>query len=262
MPRKTKRTYNKNRTRRRTGGEFLQDMNSKLDQYKISNVEVIFFLIDFLNKNNLQNIILGHHIFINSIEDQKFEFDNPEFRKFISDLIQWFLLDYDQKFSNCILEIIKKTLENPQFLNKNALPDEKYNILLLNIYDMILKNNNQDNLVIFVLLQILLRALRMPQVKEAVITNIQTQQDNLIEFKKVLVCLLDNIIKKDLLHNEEIRKLLREIIEDLTYKNVYNWDTFKKLAGLISNCPISVTSTVGSVVAKGVYKKTLGKIFS
>ena len=261
MPRKTKRPLHKKHkdTKRKRGGvNSLPPLSEQqLDEYNISNTEVLLFLIDFLNKNNLQNIILGHHKFIDSIETQKLEFGtNSEFRKFVSDVIQWFLFDYNQSFSNCVLEIIKKSIENPLFLSKTASPDEKYNVLLLNVYNMIAKKNNQDDDVIVTLLRILLRALRLPQVKEPVITSLQAQQDNLIQFKTTIVCLLDNIIKKDLLHNEEIRKLLREIIEDLTYKNVYNWTMMKKLAGLITSCALSVTSNLTSLAAKGTYNAT------
>jgi hypothetical protein len=263
MPRKTKRVVNKNKSRRRRGGDNLQSINSKLDQFQISNLEVSFFLIDFLNKTNLKDILVTHFKFINSLEDQNLEFsENPLFRKFINDIVQWFLLDYNNQFANDLLEITKKTIENPQFLNKNSTPDEKYNVLLTNIYDMIAKINNGGNIEFVSLLEILLRGLRMPTVKEIALTNIQQQLDNLIQYKKSIICLLDNIIKKDLLHKEEIRVLIKEIIEDLSYNNVYNWNTFKKLAGLVGNCAGSVTSDLTTVAAKSAYSSTFGKLFS
>lgn len=280
MPsRKTKRIHKKEKNRknnkntRRKGGDSPQDVTSKLDQFQITNVEVIIFLIDFLDKTNLKNIFLTHYKFINAIETEKIVFnENPEFRKFMNDIVQWFLLDYNQEFSNCLLEIIKKTIENPVFLNKTTSPDEKYNVLLLNVYDMIVKYNNNEDARFFSLLQILLRGLRMPKVKEMVLSSLQQQEDNLIQYKNTIVCLLDNIIKYDLLHKEEIRQLIKQIIEELSYQNAYNWNTFKKLAGLVTNCALSITSNISSVAAKaaynattnvasGVYKSTLGKIF-
>jgi hypothetical protein len=280
MPsRKTKRMYKKernqknNKNTRRRGGDSSQDLTSKLDQFQITNVEVIIFLIDFLDKTNLKNIFLTHYKFINAIETEKLVFnENPEFRKFMNDIIQWFLLDYNQEFSNCLLEIIKKTIENAVFLNKTTNPDEKYNILLLNVYDMIVKYNNNEDARFFSLLQILLRGLRMPKVKEMILSSLQPQEDNLIQYKNTIVCLLDNIIKNDLLHKEEIRQLIKQIIEELSYQNAYNWNTFKKLTALVSNCALTITSNISSVAAKaaynasanvasGVYNSTLGKIF-
>lgn len=121
---------------------------------------------------------------------------------------------------------------------------------------MILKYNNKENEVeFFSLLEILLRGLRMPVVKEMVLSNLQDQQSNLIQYKNAIVCLLDNIIKKDLLHNEEIRKLMKELIEDLSYNNVYNWNTFKKLAGLITNCAGSITNAAAKSVFGSFFSK-------
>jgi hypothetical protein len=281
MPVKTKKLLNKkNKTRRgRKGGDNLQQtqtqqqINTQLDKFQISNVEVILFLIEFLNKNNLKNILLTHFQFINNIENEKLVFnENPAFRKFINDIIQWFLLDYNQSFSNSLLEIIKNTIQNPVFLSKNSSPDDKYNVLLMNVYTMITKYNNSEDVEFFSLLEILLRGLRMPKVKELVLSNLQLQQDNLIQYKSTIVCLLDNMIKKDLLHKEEIRKLIKEILEELSYNTAYNWATFKKLAGLVSNCALTVTSNVTAVAAKGaynattnaassLYKNTLGSFF-
>jgi hypothetical protein len=266
MSRKTKRSNKKNKTQRiKKGGENVQQTSPQtqeqiivqLDKFQITNTEILFFLIDFLNKNNLKNILLTHHQLIDNIENEKLIFnENPKFRKLINDIIQWFLLDYNQSFSNGLLEIIKNTIQNPVFLSKTSSPDDKYNVLLMSVYAMIVKYNNSEDVEFFSLLEILLRGLRMPKVKGLILSNLQVQQDNLIQYKSTIVCLLDNMIKKDLLHKEEIRKLMKEILEELSYTTAYNWATFKKLVGLVSSCALSVTSNVTAVAAKGAYNAT------
>jgi hypothetical protein len=178
--------------------------NPKFDKFHISNLEIIFFIMEFLNKSDLKNILLSHHHFINTIQEQKLDFkQNQEFRLFVNNIIQWFLLDYDKDFFNAILEIIKNTIMNPVFLNKNINWDERYNVLLENIYHMIEKYNN-INTNIFVLLEIILRALRMPDVREKIIKNINQQENTILSFKNTIVCLLNVLIKEDLIHIEKI----------------------------------------------------------
>lgn len=253
MPKITKRIHKKNATtRRKRGGD--QEVN--LDQYKITNTETIIFLIRFLSKEGLEAIILSNYKFIDSLEnlentEEKLAFDgNPEFRKIINDVIQWFLFDYNDQFSNVLLEIIKNTIGNTEFLNN---PEQNYNILLLNVYNMIDKYNNTDQIEFFSLLEIFLRILRMPKVKEIIVSTIQTQKTSLIQYKDSIVCLLDSIIKNDLLHKPEIRKLIQEIIQELTYKNIYNWNTITKLIGVVKGCALSVTSNLLSSFTKSIW---------
>ena len=252
MPKITKRIHKKNATtRRKRGGD--QEVN--LDQYKITNTQTIIFLIRFLTKEGLEAIILSNYKFIDSLEnlentEGKLVFTNPEFRKIINDLIQWFLFDYNDQFSNVLLEIIKNTIGDTEFLNN---PDQNYNILLLNVYNMIDKYNNTDQVEFFSLLEIFLRILRMPKVKEIIVSTVQSQKEKLIQYKESIVCLLDNIIKNDLLHKPEIRKLIQEIIQELTYKNIYNWNTITKLIGVVKGCTLSVTSNILSSFTKSIW---------
>jgi hypothetical protein len=262
MPRKTKRPYKRNKSRKlykKVGGldpSVPQDINEKLDHYQIQNVEVILFLIDFLDKSNLKNILLGYHKFINTIETQKLDFTNPEFREFCNSLGQWFLFDYNKDFSNGLLEIIKNTIGNQQFFNKKLDWDQRYNILLLNVYDVIKKYEESKDIEFITLFRILLRALRIPSVKESIVSSITAQQDALYTYENIIVCLLNNLIKKDMLHNEEVRKLLSELITELTYKNVYNWAMIKKLSGMVGNCAGSVTYDLGAAAAVGTAHAT------
>ena len=264
----------RSRTRRRRrpntkkiGGLLIPQPASKYDHFYIQNTEIILFLIDFISKTDLKSILIAHHKFIDTIQDQKLDFkENKEFRAFINDIVQWFLLDYDKQFLNSLLEIIKNTLENPIFLNTNIDIEQRYNVILDNVYAMIEKENtktntNQENINIFILLEIILRLLRMPTIKEKIISIIQTQEKSLISFKKTIVCLLDFLIKEDLLHNEEIRNLLKEFIEELSYNNAYSWTTFKKLMSLVKQCSFTITSDVSSIAAKKVYSNTIGKFF-
>ena len=252
---------------KKIGGLVVPESAIKYDHFYIENTEIILFLIDFISKTDLKSILIAHHKFIDTIQDQKLDFkENKDFRAFINDIVQWFLLDYDKQFLNSLLEIIKNTLENPIFLNTNIDINERYNVLLDNVYAMIEKENaktntNQENINIYILLEIILRLLRMPSIKQKIISIIQTQEKSLISFKKTIVCLLDFLIKEDLLHNEEIRNLLKEFIEELSYNNAYSWTTFKKLMSLVKQCSFTITSDVSSIAAKKVYSNTIGKFF-
>jgi len=263
------KTKKKNRKMKRTGkqskkiGGLVVSEPSKYDKYYIENTEIVLFLIDFLSKTDLKTILVIHHKFINAIDiGQPINFkENKEFRAFVNDMVQWFLLDYDKQFSNALLEIIKNTLENPIFLNANIDSNQRYNVLLDNLYNMIEKYSNNDDINIFMLLEIILRGLRMPNVKEKVMKMIASQQDSLISFKKTIVCLLDFLIKKDLFHDEEIRKLVKEFIEEFSYNNAYSWTTLKKLAALVKQCSFTISGDVSSIAAKKVYNNTIGKFF-
>lgn len=110
---KTRNTLKKKFKKRiHGGGENKDEVILKIEQHKIENVEIILFLIDFLNKPELKNIVLVNFKFINGIDlennaSQTFNFTtNPEFRKLVDDVIQWFLLDYNKQFANSILGII------------------------------------------------------------------------------------------------------------------------------------------------------------
>jgi len=262
---------------KKTGGlaiSSIQEMNFKLNKFHITNTEIILFLMNFLEKSELKTILVKHHNFIDNIETQKFVFkENPEFRSFVNDTVQWFLLDYNKNFLNSVLEIVKNTLENPVFLNKSVDWDERYNVLLENIYLMIERYNNNENIDIFMLLEIILRGLRMPKVKEMIIKNIMEQEDKIINFKTTILCLLNWLIRQDLIRDTEIRNLLKKIIEELSYNDVSSiWTTLKKLLGLIKNCSGSIGADISSIAAKKVYESssnaakniygsTLGKLF-
>ena len=279
-PRKTKKSKKHRKTRKhgkKTGGlsvSSMQEMNFKLNNFHVSNTEIILFLINFLENSGLKTILIKHHNFIDNIETQKMVFkENPEFRSFVNDTVQWFLLDYNKNFLNSILEIVKNTLENPVFLNKSIDWDERYNVLLENVYRMIQQYNNNENIDIFVLLKIILRGLRMPKVKEMIITTLKSQEDKIIDFKTTIICLLNWLIREDLIRDIEIRNLLKKIIEDLSYNDISSiWITLKKLLGLVKNCSGSIGSDISSIAAKKVYDttsnaakniygSTLGKLF-
>ena len=272
-----KKHKNTRKMGKKTGG--LSDSSnsatdSKLNKFHITNTEIILFLINFLEKSELKTILVKHYQFIDSIETQNFTFkENPEFRSFVNDTVQWFLLDYNKDFLNSVLEIVKNTIENPVFLNKSVDWDRRYNVLLENVVRMIERYNNSENIDIFILLEIILRGLRMPKVKEMIIKNIMQQEDKIINFKTTIVCLLNWLIRQDLIRDTEIRNLLKKMIEDLSYNDISSiWVTLKKLLGLVKNCSGSIGADLSSIAAKKVYDSTsnaakniygstLGKLF-
>jgi hypothetical protein len=274
---KNKKTKKTRKLGEKTGGlviSSMQEMNLKLNKFYITNTEIILFLINFLEKSELKTIIVKHYQFIDNIETPNLTFkENPEFRSFVNDMVQWFLLDYNKDFLNSVLEIVKNTIEDPVFLNKSVDWDERYNVLLENVYRMIERYNNNENIDIFMLLEIILRGLRMPKVKEMIIKNITEQQDTIMNFKSTIVCLFNWLIKQDLIRDTEIRNLLKKIIEEVSYNDISSiWITLKKLLGLVKNCSGSIGADISSIAAKKVYDSTsnaakniygstLGKLF-
>lgn len=244
----------------------IPDIAFKIEQHKIENVEAITFLIDFLNRQEFKIILLENYKFINGIDldnnlSKNFDFtNNPQYRKIISDTIQWFVLDYNKQFVNSILGIVKTTLMNANFLNKSIDINNRYNILLLNISNMIdtFGGESKENIEINALLRIILKVLTLSSVKQNIMGIITSQGDNIINLKYTIICLLDNLIKTDLLHDEKIRKLLKEYIEQLTYKTVFDWDNIKKLSGLVGTCTGSLTADVGTTAIKSAYNNTFG----
>jgi hypothetical protein len=274
---KNKKTKKTRKLGKKTGGlviSSMQEINSKLNKFYITNTEIILFLINFLEKSELKTIIVKHYQFIDNIETPNLTFkENPEFRSFVNDMVQWFLLDYNKDFLNSVLEIVKNTIEDPVFLNKSVDWNERYNVLLENVYRTIERYNNNKNIDIFILLEIILRGLRMPNTKEIIIKNITAQQDIIISYKTTIICLLNWLIKQDLIRDTEIRNLLKKIIEDLSYNDISSiWTTLKKMLGLITNCSGSIGADISSIaakkvydstsnVAKNIYGSTLGKLF-
>ena len=119
---------------------------------------------------------------------------------------------------------------------------------------------NQENIEINTLLKIILRLLVMNSIKQN-ITNFITTQDTLASVKNSIICLIDSLMKKDLLHDEKIRGILKEYIEELTYKKMFNWSNLIKLAGLVGNCAASLTYDVGSITAKNTYNSAVGLFY-
>jgi len=257
----------KKRFKKRIHGGGPNEAILKIEQHKIENVEVILFLIDFLNKTELKNIVLVNFKFINGIDlennaSQTFNFTtNPEFRKLVDDVIQWFLLDYNKQFANSILGIIKNTLNDKVFLDKTIDINERYNILLLNVCGMIDNFGGNQDIEINTLLKIILRLLVMDSIKQNITSFITTQQGTLASVKNSIICLIDSLMKKDLLHDEKIRGLLKEYIEKLTYTKVFDWSNLIKLAGLVGNCAASFTYDVGSITAKNTYNSAIGLFY-
>lgn len=251
----------KRRNRKIYGGLASTDIASKIKGHNIENVEVIAFLIDFLNRTEFKNILFENFKFINGINEnnlsQNFDFgNNPEFRKLLSDIIQWFILDYNKQFVNSILGIIKNTIIDPDFLNKNIDINERYNVLLLNVCNMIDKfndTNSQENIDINALLRILLKVLTFNNVKQNIMGIISAQGDTITSLKNIIVCLLDNLMKTDLLHDEKIRGVLKEYIEKFSYKTAFDSSNINKLSGLIGNCAFALTADIGSITAKNAY---------
>ena len=69
--------------------------------------------------------------------------NNVEFRKFIDDLVQWLLVDYNPYILNTLLMVIYNSFNNPKFLEDNDT--DSFEILFDNLQNMILQKMKNEN---------------------------------------------------------------------------------------------------------------------
>jgi hypothetical protein len=164
--------------------------------------------------------------FIHSIDinngniSESFNYEKKvEFRKFIDDLVQWLLLDYNPYIFNTLLTVIYNCFENPKFLNNDT---DSFQILFDNLQNVILEKmkenfnavdddkKNEINLLILILY-----VLTIPSVTLAISNLINNNKvvfrSNLSDIK----CVINDITKIDIKKNEMVRKLITNYFESL-----------------------------------------------
>ena len=266
---------NKNRTKkyRKHGGTLKNYIPYTFDP--ISNGEILAFLfmdliaetqsnyfgklidknIEFINSiqivnsngDNNANTIIANVINNNNIP---LDFNKNElFRKFINDIIQWLLFDYNHELQSSIFETFYETLLDDNFLQTTNV-DINYDILIKNVKQMIMIKSNQlinigtndpkhkeiDGVI--TLLRIFLRYLNAPTSKTNIMNALTNNATNIKQYKKSVLCILKYLIQTKLLQNDKVRNIISDLITDMTLHNNFStWKTLiAKSASLVGNC--------------------------
>lgn len=219
------------------------------------NVEFINS-IQVVNSDNKNNNNDTATIIANVINNKNIPLDfsqNELFRKFINDIIQWLLFDYNHELQSSIFETLYETLLDDNFL-QTTNEDVNYDILIKNVQQMIMVKSNQllnisasdpkhkeiDGVIS--LLRILLRYLKVPTSKTTIMSGITSNAANIKQYKKSVLCILKYLIQTKLLENDKIRPIISDLITDMALHNNYStWKTLiTKSASLVGNCGGSV----------------------
>jgi hypothetical protein len=252
------------------------------DEGEITNGEIIAFtLFSFIpetGKSSFISIIDNNLDFVNNIHEEiknnTLNFStNESYRKFINDLGQWILFDYNPQFSTCMFQILYDTISDNNFLNDKVDIDTQYNILLKNVKQMIVrKEEENDKLdyqdVIFIqndriisLLRIFLRMLNIPENKKGIMEGISSQNTTINSYKRSILCILKHLIETKALQKDNVRILIGNLIKDMTIKNnLSNWTTIVKNGSeLIGNCGSTIATNAVSNVVSSSFSKYLGR---
>ena len=252
------------------------------DEGEITNGEIIAFtLFSFIpetGKSSFISIIDNNLDFVNNIHEEiknntlNFSTNEP-YRKFINDLGQWILFDYNPQFSTCMFQILYDTINDNNFLNDKVDTDTQYNVLLKNVKQMILKKEEENTKldaqdVIYIqndriisLLRIFLRMLNIPENKKEIMESISSQKANIISYKPSILCILKHLIESKALQKDNVRILIGNLIKDMTIKNnISSWISIVKSGSdLIGNCKTTIATNAVSTAVSSSFSKYLGR---
>ena len=252
------------------------------DEGEITNGEIIAFtLFSFIpetGKSSFISIIDNNLDFVNNIHEEiknntlNFSTNEP-YRKFINDLGQWILFDYNPQFSTCMFQILYNTINDNNFLNDKVDTDTQYNVLLKNVKQMIVKKEEENTKlesqdVIYIqndriisLLRIFLRMLNIPENKKEIMESISSQKANIVSYKPSILCILKHLIDSKALQKDNVRILLGNLIKDMTIKyNLSNWTSIVKSGSdLIGNCKTIIATNAVSTAVSSSFSKYLGR---
>ena len=253
---------------------------SIVDEGEITNGEIIAFtLFSFIpetGKSSFISIIDNNLDFVNNIHEEiknnTLNFStNEQYRKFINDLLQWILFDYNPQFSTCMFQILYNTLNDNNFLNDKVDIDTQYNILLTNVKQMIIKKEEENTKlesqnVIYIqndriisLLRIFLRFLNIEENKKGIKHAITSQKSTINSYKSSILCILKHLIDTNILQKDNVRILIGNLIKDMTVKNnLSNWTTIVKSGSdLIGNCGSTIATNAVSNAVSSSFSKYL-----
>jgi hypothetical protein len=192
------------------------------------NVEFINSIQVVNSGNNNDTATIIANVINNKNIPLKFS-QNELFRKFINDIIQWLLFDYNHELQSSIFETLYETLLDDNFL-QTTNEDDNYDILIKNVQQMIMVKSKQlldisasdpkhkeiDGVIS--LLRILLRYLKLPASKATIMTGITSNAANIKQYKKSVLCILKYLIQTNLFRFVSYEEM-----------NLYKKDFFSKL---------------------------------
>ena len=207
------------------------------------------YLIELLNTPDFKTKVFDKNkTFIHSISinndniPESFNYlNNVEFRKFIDDLVQWLLVDYNPYILNTLLMVIYNSFNNPKFLEDNV---DSFEILFDNLQNMILQKmdenfntvdddkKNEINLLILVLYLLTIPSVTLA-VSNLINNNKAVFRNNLTDIK----CVISDITKIDIKNNIMVRKLITNYFESLKIDSAnINVTEVLKLVGKFGDC--------------------------
>lgn len=105
--------------------------------YRMSHAQAIRYLIHFLSKDGIADILEEHKGIINKFDVNDFDDivkllnENTQWRMFACDILRWLILDYSPVLVNSILKILMEAISSPNFFSTEVTPPFKNNGLLL-----------------------------------------------------------------------------------------------------------------------------------
>jgi len=235
------------------------DYRAKYIENDITNIEILAFLIQLLNTTDFkEKIITKNQQYLNSITSENigasFHYGgNDKYRKFLNDVIQWFILDYNEDFFNNVLGVLLNCFKRPEFLLNNT---DSFDILLDELNKMInvktAKNSNtedpkikENNNNIFLLKLILELLTTIPALTKLVSDILINQKYILQQYPQSIGCIINYLMKKDIRQNEGVRKLIKNLI---TQEKLNILSAINTFAGIVE-CSWAVTKEASGNVA-------------
>lgn len=263
---------------------------NKFEENNITNSELLLFLIQFINEQDgVKNIIKNNSSYINTIDKSDINTTTIEFKKMLNDVIQWLLFNYDKDFFNVIINILINIVYKFNF-DKNSSgayiqsDNTKLNIIIYTIIDVIIKlkndniklteiiNNNKslkisdpkldqhqkNNINNIILLKIILKIIfnNLLVIVNFLLTINENYNKNkgIILSKNIILCVLHKILNMNISQNDEIKKLISEIIIDTNqftnYKDLKFYNNlvkyFNKVFSILKCSTVILENTIQS----------------
>ena len=234
----TTRTTNSRRTRKICGGGrslddpelypkiLFEKVNAK--PYRMSHVQAIRYLIQFLNKEGVGDILETHKDILNHFDPTDFDDivktlnENAEWRKFACDIIRWLILDYSNELVNSILKILMEAISSPNFFAPSAAPPFKNNGLLLIILFLCKKIKELSsgrlnrNIDLCNLLRLILKILMFyMDTLHSTITD--EHMTVLSQYKETIICVLKYCIKNNTTTSTVTKDLLIKFMDEMKF---------------------------------------------
>ena len=234
----------------------------KLIDNSILNSELLLFIINFISEQEgIQKIVKKNSKYINTIDNLEINTKTKEFKILLNDIIQWLLFNYDKEFFNILINLLINILYKFNF-DKNIngayiqSDNTKLNIIIYTIIDVIdklknesikldavintnitlkttnqklnekKKNNNNNIILLQILLKLIVNNLLIISNFLLTINENYNKNKGIVLSKNIILCILHKILIMDIAQNEEIKKLISEIIINTTQFTNYKDQQF------------------------------------